>query len=149
VSTLTGVASISPAPPHEPEIELLRRAARLGLVVIRAAFWLAGALAVYTGLFGPPRWTGIEWPATHLFVFACIGVPLLLPTSWWLGRRWRWALAAGCLMWLLPMFAADEHRYGLLLRVFASAVACASMVVWRTLWRLTTAAPVSAGSPSP
>lgn len=128
----------SPVPRHEPEIEVLRRIARIGLGAIRCAFWLVGAVAIYTGVFGPPEWTGLDWPPTHLFVFACAGLPLVLPGGWWIGHR-RGALVllvAAALMWFLPMLRAGDHRYGFVLRLFATVVACATMVVWRTLWRL-------------
>lgn len=138
-----------PTTPSEPEIQTLRRIARLGLMAIRLLFWLIGANALYTGLFGPPEWTGLEWETTHLFVFACAGLPLVLPASWWMGRRWWLALLVGCAMWFLPMLADTDHQYGFLLRIFATGVACATIVVWRTLWRLTAAPVVSAGPPSP
>jgi hypothetical protein len=136
----------APPPPPEPEIELLRRGARVALITLRVAFLLAGALMLYTGMFGPPAWTGLDWPTTHLFVFACGGLPLVLPCAWWLGPgRWP-ALVLGCLMWFLPMLRDTDDPYSYLLRLFATMVACASMVVWRTLWRLS-APPVSPGRP--
>jgi len=139
----------APLPPPEPEIELLRRLARAGLTVLRVAFWLAGAMMLYTGLFGPPAWTGLQWPAERAFVFACAGVPLVLPCEWWLGRgRWP-ALTLGMLLWFAPMLRDGDIRYGFLLRLFATMVACASIVVWRTLWRLSAPPDVSRAPPSP
>lgn len=136
-------APTPPTNPAEPEIQFLRRVARVGLLAIRLLFWLLGAAALYTGLLGPPAWTGLSWETTHLFVFACAGLPLVLPTSTWLGRHWwLWALVA-CLMWFAPMLRESDHRYGFVLRMFAMTVGCATMVVWRTLWRLTAAPAVS------
>lgn len=131
-------ATPPPTPAPEPEIELLRRLARIGLGAIRTVFWLAGALGIHTGVFGPPEWTGLRWPPTHLFVFACAGLPLVLPTDWWLGRRTGAGLFLGAalLMWFAPLLRTGDHPYGFVLRLFATLVACATMIVWRTLWRL-------------
>ena len=142
-------ATTPPTAPHEPEIQTLRRIARVGLMAIRLLFWLIGAMALYTGLFGPPEWTRLDWQTTHLLVFACAGLPLVLPSATWLGRRWWLALLVGCLLWFLPMLRDSDHRYGFILRFFATLVACATIVVWRTLWRLTAAPDVSAAPPSP
>ena len=126
-----------PAPPHEPEIEVLRRIASGGLLAIRSVFWLAGAFGVWSGVFGPPDWTTLDWQQPEVFVFACAGAPLVVPSAWWLGRgRWL-ALGIGLVMVAAPMLHADDHRYGYVLRAFALLTGCLSMVVWRALWRLT------------
>lgn len=125
------------APPHEPEIEVLRRIARGGLVAIRSVFWVAGALGVWSGVFGPPASTGLDWQQPEVFVFACAGAPLVVPTAWWLGRGRWFALAVGVAMATVPVLHAGDHRYGTVLRAFALLTSCMSMVVWRALWRLT------------
>lgn len=126
----------------------MRRIATAGLVVIRALFWLAGAFAVWSGVFGPPDWTKLDWQQPEVFVFACAGAPLVVPSTWWLGRR-RWvALAIGLVMIAAPTLHADDHRYGAVLRAFALLTGCLSMVVWRALWRLTRREPAAGAGPA-
>ncbi len=127
-----------PTPP-EPEIELLRRMARGSLLAIRAVFWSAGACGLVAGVFGPPSWTGLGGQQPAVFVFACVGAPLVVPPAWWLGRgRWL-ALALALAACLLPMLHEADHRHGYLLRAFGMLIACLTMVVWRALWQLTRA----------
>lgn len=126
-----------PAPPVEPEIELLRRVARGGLAAIRTVFVAAGSFGLWAGTFGPPRWSGLGGEQPDVFVFACVGLPLVLPPELWLGRgRWL-ALLLGIAACLLPMLHDGDHRYGYVLRGFGMLVACLTMVVWRALWSLT------------
>lgn len=141
-----------PAPPREPEIEALARIARTALWLVRRVFWVAGAVAVGHGVWR----SGVDggWsfvapyalatlPAATGIVWLCLGLPLLVRTGWLFGRgRWP-ALGLGAALWfgacLLPM----DHTYGFVLRLFASLVACLSLLVWRTLWRLTAAAALA------
>jgi hypothetical protein len=56
----------------------------------------------------------------------------------WLFGRGRWiALAVGALLWFAAALLPGEREYGFVLRMFASLVACLTLLVWRTLWRLT------------
>lgn len=128
------------SPPREPEIEFLGRVATRGLVVLRTAFWLAGAVAIAYGawraLLAPER----EGPASALGpVWVAVGVPLVLPVDWLFGRGRFAVLGISAALWFLPMLLPDDHRFGFVLRMFATLVACLSLLVWRTLWRLTLA----------
>lgn len=139
--------------PREPEIEFLGKAVVLFLVALRVVLWLAGMFAVGFGLssvlgeLGP---TGemagsgndssagaLASPTLNGVVWLCAGLPLSLRVSWLFGRgRWL-ALGIGCLLWFGPMLSEHDQSYVFLLRFFASFVACASLLVWRTLWTLT------------
>lgn len=132
-----------PAPPREPEIELLATIARRGLRTLRAAFWLAGAAAIGFGCWRsatpPIDDAGLAGAAPNALgvVWLCAGLPLVARADWLFGRgRWP-ALAGGALLWFGAILLPHDHRYGFVLRAFASLVACLSLLVWRTLWRLT------------
>ncbi|MFY9341170.1 MAG: hypothetical protein WAT39_01690 [Planctomycetota bacterium] len=130
----------TPPTPREPEIEALAKFARSGLWVLRRVFWCAGAFAIGWSLFAPGgAATGDSAGTTARFhvVWLCGGLPLVLPVGWLFGRgRWL-ALAAGVALWFLPsLLVAADPEYGFLLRMFASLVACATLLVWRTLWNL-------------
>lgn len=139
-------------PPHEPEIEALARVARGGLWLVRRVFWLGGAVAVGYGAFRsgadahwtfyaphslatPPAATGVTW--------LCVGLPLLAKADWLFGRGRLVALALGGVLWFGAALLPEERDYGFVLRLFASLVACLSLLVWRTLWRLTTPGPTA------
>lgn len=129
--------------PREPEIELLATVARRGLWTLRAAFWLAGAIAILFGLWRsatpPVDEAGHAGSAPNALgvVWLCAGLPLVARTEWLFGRG-RWPALAGCaLLWFGAIPLPHDHRYGFVLRAFASLVACLSLLVWRTLWRLT------------
>lgn len=131
-----------PTPPHEPEIELLARFARRGLLVLRLVFVIAGVAAFVHGtgrLLHPPP-DDPAFAARHL-VWFCAGLPLLLPVNWLFGTgRWL-ALTAFALLWALPILLLEDDPYGFVLRMFATLVACAALFVWRTLNGLTRSAP--------
>jgi hypothetical protein len=120
-------------PPREPEIEALGRAARAFLVVLRAAFWLAGAVAIG---FGAMRTVHPELSSRGA-VWLCVGVPLVLPIGWTFGRGKVPLLVAGVLVWFGAGLLPQNENWTWILRPFASLVAVASLLVWRTLWRLT------------
>ena len=70
-------------------------------------------------------------------VWVCVGLPLVLPSRWLFGTgRWK-ALAVGLLLWFGPMLIDGDHAYGFLIRMFASFVACATLLILRTLRTLT------------
>ncbi len=140
-----------PQPPREPEIEALGRAAHGFLWLLRRVFWIAGA--IFAG-YGAARCGNAEWtfhtPYTntaqvHGFTWLCVGLPLLARCDWLFGRT-RWlALAIAAALWFGPGVMQDDHTFGFILRIFATVVAYATLLVWRTVWRLTerTDAPAS------
>ena len=140
------------APPREPEIEALGRAGYAFLWLLRRLFWLAGAIAV---TYGIARCSNAEWTFTtpfsptsqvHGFVGLCLGLPLIARIDWWFGKT-RWlALGIAAALWFAPSAMRDDHTFGFILRMFATLVACAPLLVWRTLWRLTE--PTNADAPS-
>jgi hypothetical protein len=123
-----------PTTPREPEIELLGRIARHVLWGLRRVLWLVGATAVGFGVHSCV-WLGT--PVFVWFVWFAGGLPLLAPIDWILGRGRLVALSVGAFLWFLPSLLAGDQDHGWVLRVFASLVAVATLLVWRTLWRLT------------
>jgi hypothetical protein len=137
------------ATPREPEIEAMARAARGFMWVLRLAFWIGGSQAVLFGLersFTPdqPPFEGalpVGVPNALGAVWLCLGFPALLPIDWLFGRG-RWcALAISVALWFGPMLLDGDHRQGFLLRIVATFVVVVSLLVWRTLWRLTSPTP--------
>ena len=138
-------------PPHEPEIEALGRAAHGFLWLVRRVFWLGGLGGVGYGVWrcwadhGSGLWfyapySALTVPSAKGVVWLCLAFPALLPVSWTFGRgRWL-VLAVSAALWFGAMTLPDDHRYGFVLRIVATFVAAASLLVWRTLWRLTSAA---------
>jgi hypothetical protein len=132
-----------PPAPREPEIEFLGKVARIGLAAIRVVFWLAGAVAIAFGIvqLAMPLvfQTAFEVQsriARH-FVWFCPGLLLVAPVQWTCGRgRWR-MLAASALLWFVPIWLPGEVDYGFVLRMFGTLIAFLTLLVWRTLWRLT------------
>lgn len=133
--------------PREPEIEFLGKVVRIGLWALRGFFWLAGLAALVGSVFlvtspeaqmsepGPVPPVG-ERIADSL-TWWCLGVPLLLPSGWLVGRG-RWPmLFAGLALWFGPMLVDGDHRYGFVIRFFASLVAVSVLLVWRTVFSLT------------
>jgi hypothetical protein len=131
-------------PPAEPEVEFLARFARIALLLVRGLLFAIGAVAVVGAI-----WLTLEPNAAagetiapmperlaHNSVFVCLGLPLVLPTRWLLARRWM-ALALFAACWLGPMLLEGDHDWGVLIRMFATFVACASVLVLRTLRGLT------------
>ena len=143
-------------PPREPEIEFLARAARAGLRGVRVVLWLAGVVGIAAGsylLLRPDAASPVDVDANlafgdspaHDFVWFCPGILFVLPVDWTFGRG-RWPLlVVSALLWFGPLVFPDDHRFGVVLRVFASGVAVASLLVWRTLWRLSDAATAAPG----
>lgn len=141
----------APLSPREPEIELLTRIARRGLWTLRRVFWLAGAVAIGYGLWrsatppvdaagnagSAPNALGIAW--------VCVGLPAIARVDWLFGRGRGLALGGGALLWFGAALLPHDHRYGFVLRMFASLVGCLSLLVWRTLWRLTSPVGAAAG----
>lgn len=120
------------------------RIAKGGLVVIRSVFWIAGIYAICYGLrlgfmTGPRLWADSAWtlPSAQGFTFVCAGLPLAVKADWLFGKgRWL-ALAASVVLWLGPSWLPGNHDHDYLLRLFATLAATLTMLVWRTLWRLT------------
>lgn len=139
-------------PPREPEIEFLGKIVRFALVAFRAATVTAGAVAVVhalVGIFAPavvPGAIGIGFdalpttaPIAPCFVWLCVGIPPLLPIRWLFGRG-RWLmLSVGLALWSVPHWLEGDAEYGYLIRFFASLVALSVLVVWKTIFALTTA----------
>jgi hypothetical protein len=137
-------------PPHEPEIEALGRAAHGFLWLVRRLFWLGGLGGVGYGVWRCYAGDGMSWaidpaalgtvPSAKGVVWLCLAFPALLPVDWTFGRgRWL-VLAVSAALWFGAMELPEDHRYGFVLRIVATFVAAASLLVWRTLWRLTSAA---------
>jgi len=140
--------------PREPEIELLGKLARGFLFAARAVFFLAGVTAIIYGSKrtliqgGGWEWPGFAWramPSASGAVWVALGLPLVLRADGVLNRgRTQLALIiASAMLWFGPMWLQDDSAYGYILRLFATFVAFLCLVVWRTLWRLT-----STGLPS-
>ena len=137
---------------REPEIEFLGKVVRFALVAFRAATVTAGAVAVVhalMGIFAPavvPGYMGIGFdagpttaPIAPSFVWLCVGIPPLLPIRWLFGRG-RWPmLLVGLALWSGPHWLEGDAEYGYLIRFFASLVALSVLVVWKTIFALTTA----------
>lgn len=128
--------SADPTTPREPEIELLGRIAARAIRILRRVLWLAGAAAVGYGL-----WRFLtQSERAGGFVWICVGLPLLLPIGWTFGRgRWRMLAVAAALVWG-PSLLPDDRDHGWILRCFAVLIPCLTLLVWRTVWRLTKAA---------
>lgn len=141
-----------PKLPHEPEIEVLARLARMALLGIRFALWTAGAVAIGYSVCmvlspaaaAPPDYDtatpaapGVLEPRTTYLVWLCAGLPLVARAQWLFSRRWWLALAVGAVAWFAPSLADADHDYAWGIRMFASLVAFVTLVVWRVLWSLT------------
>ena len=137
----------SPVVPREPEIEFLGRLAARVLALLRVLLFVAGLVAIAAACYltaSPPAAMTEHTPIpslqqriAHNLVWVCVGLPLVLPSRWLFGAgRWQ-ALAIGLLLWFGPMLLDGDHEYGFLIRVFASLVACATLLVLRTLRTLT------------
>ncbi len=135
-------------PPREPEIEVLAHLATGTLRVLRAAFWLAGAIGIGFGLHRSCSEGGLSFyapysaltvPSAIGVVWICGGIPLVARAEWLFGRgRHRWWLLVLCAaLWIGASWLPGDPEYGYVLRFFASLVATLTMLVWRTLWRLT------------
>jgi hypothetical protein len=138
-----------PGAPREPEIELLARIARRGLIAARCVLFVAGlgaiAFAVIAAGGHAATAPGAEDSAAarvaHHAVWVCAGLPLLLRTDWLLGRGRLPMLGVGIVLWFGPAAVDGDHEYGFVLRMFASLVACATLLVWRTVFALTRRQP--------
>lgn len=154
---MTATPPAPPTPPHEPEIEFLRKVARFALLAFRVATVTAGAVAIgFAGarIVDPPMVE--EWgiigitpgpigktlePIAPYFVWLCIGIPPLLPTRWLFGRG-RWLmLLVGVALWFGPSRLEGDSDYGYIIRFFASLVAVSVLLVWKTVFALTTPPP--------
>jgi hypothetical protein len=58
-------------------------------------------------------------------------------TDWLFGRGRWWALGLGASLCFGAVLLPGDHAYGWVLRFFASLIACATLLVWRTVWGLT------------
>lgn len=151
---MTSVPPTGPATTtREPEIEFLGKVVRFGLVAFRAATVTAGAIAVVyallgiflLGIFAPAAMPGMIFstipttaPIAPSFVWLCVGIPPLLPIGWLFGRG-RWPmLAVGLALWSGPHWLEGDAEYGYLIRFFATLVALSVLVVWKTIFALTT-----------
>ena len=133
----------SPVEPREPEIEFLGRLARRVLALLRVLLFVLGLVAIAAACYltaSPPAAMTEHTPIPSLqqriannFVWVCAGLPLLLPSRWLFGAGWWKALAVGLLLWFGPMLLDGDHEYGFLIRIFASFVACVTLLVLRTL----------------
>lgn len=143
--------------PREPEIELLGKIARAGLFALRAAFLLAGVTAIVYGLkrtFAEGdgwAWDTFAWrstPSASGAVWLTLGLPLAAPAGTLLdrGRAQAVLLTASATLWIAPIALSDDSDYGYILRLFATLVAFLCLVVWRTLWRLTSTGLPHAGA---
>lgn len=138
----------APEPPREPEIEFLGKLARAFLLVARLALGVAGAASLAYGLkktwtdgdgWAMDQWAFRAMPSAAGFVWITLGLPLVLPANTLLnrGRPQAALLATAVALWFGPMALPDDSDYGFVLRMFATLVAFLSLVMWRTLWRLT------------
>jgi hypothetical protein len=127
---------------REPEIVFLGRLAGCVLTTLRLALFVAGLVAVAIACYltaSPPEAPPNEVIAplqqriASNFVWVCAGVPLLLPSRWTFGKGWWKALALGLALWFGPMLLDGDHPYGFVIRVFASFVACVTLLVLRVL----------------
>ncbi|MGC6486835.1 MAG: hypothetical protein ACON4Z_04260 [Planctomycetota bacterium] len=134
--------------PREPEIELLGKLARAGLLLVRLAFLCAGAASLAYGLKKSLTvgdgwdWQQFAWrstPSAAGALWVTLGLPLALPADFLLrrGRTQTGLLVATALLWFGPTVLPDDSDYGYVLRLFATLVAFLCLAVWRTLWRLT------------
>ena len=135
-----------PPTPREPEIELLGRIAGRFLWFVRRVLWLGGAAAIAHGCWRSSTDSGWDLdqpstlatlPAATGVVWICLGAPLVVRVDWLFGRARHAALATGASLWFGACLLPREQEYGYVLRFFASLVACLTLLVWRTLWRLT------------
>ncbi|HZN39052.1 MAG TPA: hypothetical protein VFD82_09620 [Planctomycetota bacterium] len=133
--------------PREPEIEFLGRLASRALTLLRLVLFVAGIVAITAACYltaSPPAATtqhegipALQQRIANNFVWVCAGLPLLLRSRWLFGAGWWKALALGLVLWFGPMLLDGDHAYGFLIRMFASFVACVTLLVLRTLRTLT------------
>jgi len=136
-----------PPPPREPEIEILGMIAHGALALIRVVFFGAGVWAIVYGiqkmrepLLSPgPGLATVALPSAAGTVWLALGLPLILRCKWMFTKgALQWSLLVIlALMWFVPMGLNDDSPYGYILRMFATLVSILSLLVWRTLWRLT------------
>ena len=134
-----------PAPPREPEIEFMGKVAHEALRLMRGALWIGGIAALIYGYqkfvepYATPPNTGNVYPSALGTIWFTLGLPLVLPTCWMLNQR-RVLIGMAVVyaaMWFVPMSLPDDSPYGFILRTFTTVVSFSSLLVWRTLWRLT------------
>lgn len=134
-----------PPPPREPEIEFLGKLAR-GLVrIVRVALWGGGVYALVYGfqqMADPPTSAALAASAAHYdrgAVWIALGLPLVVPTQWLLSKQTsaKVLLAIFVVLWFAPMLLENDSPYGYILRLFATLISVLSVLVWRTVWRLT------------
>ena len=135
------------ANPREPEIEFMGRVAREALRLMRGALWLGGMAALvygYQKFMAPyensPRETGnAVMPSALGTIWLTLGLPLVLPTCRIMNKP-RALIGTGIIyvaLWTVPMSLPDDSPYGFILRIFTTVVSFSTLLVWRTLWRLT------------
>lgn len=136
-----------PPPPREPEIEFMGKVAHGVLALIRVVFFGAGVCAIVYGVqkMGeppenpPPALGSTGLPSAAGTVWLTLGLPLIVRCNWIFTKgATRWVLLAiSALLWFAPMGLDDDSAYGYILRMFATLVSFLTLLVWRTLWRLT------------
>ena len=138
-----------PSTPREPEIELLGRIATRAIWLLRRVLWLGGVAAVGYGVWrcgADANWSFVapysllSPPGAAGFVWLCVGLPLLLPVDWTFGRGRGPMLAVATTLVLGPSLLPDDRDHAWILRCFAVLIPCVTVLVWRTVWRLTRAA---------
>lgn len=125
----------------EPEIDALGRFATVGLRILRGFAVLAGLALIGLGVWltcdpaivyqteVPPLPTRIA----HQMTFVCVGLPFVLPIAFTIGKGWRYAFGLGAMLWFGPSFLPGDPVWGFGVRMFATLVAIAALLVWRTL----------------
>lgn len=134
-----------PTPPREPEIEFLGKLARGLVQIVRVVLWCGGVYALVYGfqqMLDPApvkQVPGFESHSDLGAVWIALGLPLVIPTKWTLQKN-RVAmvmLAVFVTLWFGPMLLENDSPYGFILRLFATLISFLSVLVWRTVWRLT------------
>ncbi len=134
-----------PTPPREPEIEFLGMLARGMVRLVRVALWCGGAYALVYGfqqMLDPsttPEVPGFESHSDRGAVWFALALPLVVPAKWVLekGPMTLGMLTIFVTLWFAPMLLSNDSPYGYILRLFATLISLMSILVWRTVWRLT------------
>lgn len=134
--------------PLEPEVRVLSRLARIGLLGVRGVLSLVGSAAIAgaVAVVIDPLLiysTAADVPAfgelvARSLVFVCMGLPLVLPVAWTFGRG-RWLVLGLALLLIAVPMAFEIDPACFLIRAFACLVGLAAIVIWRLLWQLRSA----------
>jgi hypothetical protein len=141
-------------PPREPEIEFMGKLAHGMVLIVRVALWGGGVCALVYGfqqMLDPtpsPQVPGLETHSDRGAVWIALGLPLVIGAKRILkkGPAAILILTIFVALWFGPMLLENDSPYGYILRLFATLISLMSVLVWRTVWRLTLPDPEAPAS---